>query len=156
MSRKVTVKIHDDLDPSLDADVEVRLGVDGTVYVLDLTEAHAGQLRAELAPWLEAAHETIRDKSTKPKPAPTPRATVPSPAAARAIPDPKLRQAIRAWGRANGHRVATRGSLSPELVEAYHAAHQRGHGDKLAGHGARDGGAAPSAAPITSNLERSW
>jgi hypothetical protein len=96
-----------------------------------------------------------RDKSTvalrlgsksglAPKPAPTPRAPVPcaaaaapepafadhrrrsgQTAAARAIPDRELSQAIRAWGRANGHKVAAHGFLSPELVEAYHAAHQR-------------------------------
>jgi hypothetical protein len=174
MAREVVISYRDDLDGTLDADEEVRLGVDGTVYVLDLTTEHAERLRAELAPWLAAAHETIRDKSTKPKPAPTPRAIVPSAAAsapepasapppqppagaaptphtragagqrrrsgqtaaARAIPDPELRRAIRAWGRANGHQVATHGFLSPELVEAYHAAHQCEHGDKLAGTGA--------------------
>ena len=174
MAREVVIFYRDDLDCTLDADEEVRLGVDGAVYVLDLTTEHAERLRAELAPWLAAAHEVVkdkrrpRDKSTvadrlgsksgsAPGAAPADhRRRSGQTAAARAIPDRELRQAIRAWGRANGHKVAAHGFLSPQLVEAYHAAHQRGHGDKLAGHGARDGGAAPSAAPITSNLERSW
>ena len=94
MAREVVIFYRDDLDCTLDADEEVRLGVDGAVYVLDLTTEHAERLRAELAPWLAAAHEVVkdkrrpRDKSTvadrlgsksgsAPKPAPTPRAPVP-------------------------------------------------------------------------------
>jgi hypothetical protein len=138
MPREVVIFYRDDLDRTLDADEEVRLGVDGTVDVLDLTAEHAERLRAELAPWLAAAYEVVeekrrpRDKSTvadrlgsksgsAPRPAPTPRATVPSPA--RAIPDRELRQAIRAWGRANGFKVAAHGFLSPDLVAAHEAAH---------------------------------
>ena len=62
MSREVIIKTRDDLDRTLDADEEVRLGVDDVTHVLDLTTAHAEQPRAELAPWLAAAHETIRSK----------------------------------------------------------------------------------------------
>jgi hypothetical protein len=43
VSREVIIKIRDDLDRTLDADEEVRLGVDDVTYILDLTTAHAAQ-----------------------------------------------------------------------------------------------------------------
>jgi hypothetical protein len=47
-------------------------------------------------------------------------------ARSRAVPDPELRRAIRAWGPAHGYQVAKHGFLSPEVVEAYAAANGAG------------------------------
>jgi hypothetical protein len=110
--REVIVMVRDDLDHSLDADIEVRLGVDGLVYCLDLTTEHAERSRAELAAWLSASHEVVkdkrrpRDKSTvadrlgsksgsAPKPAPTPRV---SPSSAASAPDHRAGSSPAATG----------------------------------------------------------
>lgn len=49
------IRLVDDLDETLDADDTVIFGIDGYVYSIDLCGANAAALRAEVAPYREAA-----------------------------------------------------------------------------------------------------
>lgn len=109
MAQKVSIILVDDLDGS-EADETVRFGLDGTSYEIDLTSAHAAELREALAPYVGHARKSgsggrrTRSSSTS---------SSSGPAAAD----------VRAWGRENGYDVPERGRIPAELREAYDAAH---------------------------------
>ncbi len=54
MAEKVEIRLTDDLDDSK-ADSTVRFGLDGNDYEIDLTAAHAQQLRSALDSYRQAA-----------------------------------------------------------------------------------------------------
>jgi hypothetical protein len=55
MARRVQIILLDDLDRSSLADETVRFGIDGTVYEIDLTAAHAAELRSAMNIYVGAA-----------------------------------------------------------------------------------------------------
>jgi hypothetical protein len=98
MAQKVEVFLVDDLDGGA-ADETVAFSLDGSRYEIDLSTAHASELRAELAQFVRAARKAAG------RPART-----------------ADNAAIREWARENGHDIKERGRVPAALVAEYHAA----------------------------------
>lgn len=80
---------------------------------MDLSEAHAEDLRAVLAPYVDAARQVG---------APTGRRVGRAGASRSRSSDDVDPKAVRAWAEANGVEVSARGRLKAEVVEQYKAA----------------------------------
>ncbi|WP_105032302.1 histone-like nucleoid-structuring protein Lsr2 [Arthrobacter ruber] len=109
MAQKVKIILIDDIDGG-EADETVRFGLDGVQYEIDLSEAHASELRAALGDYVAAARRSNSSKQRSSAPA--------APAPAR---NQEAAQ-IREWARENGYDVSSRGRVNSEIVEAYRAA----------------------------------
>lgn len=113
MVQKVQVKLVDDIDGA-DADETVLFSLDGVGYEIDLTSAHAAELREAFAQWVGHARKVGRSSaSAAPRPA----------ARRRGRSGDGDAQKIREWAKANGHEVSERGRISAEVKAAYEAAH---------------------------------
>ena len=114
MAQKYIVQLVDDLSQENIDDgsgESVRFALDGIGYTIDLTAAHASELRDALAPYVSAARKS--DSVAR-----APRAT-----AARTPRAPKGDlKAIRDWANANGHPVSSRGRIPAGVQDAYNAA----------------------------------
>ncbi|MBG6183528.1 hypothetical protein IWX65_001490 [Arthrobacter sp. CAN_A214] len=105
MAQKVKIILIDDIDGG-DADETVRFGLDGAQYEIDLSEAHARELRDALKNYVSAARRSNQSKQ-------------------RSAPAPARNQEaaqVREWARENGYNVSARGRVNSEIVEAYRAA----------------------------------
>jgi len=109
MAQKVEVLLVDDLDGG-DADETVGFALDGTRYEIDLSAAHASELREELAPYVRAARKAVG------RPARTAGASQKGTACKASNAD------IREWARANGYDIKERGRVPAALEAEYHAA----------------------------------
>ncbi|WP_273652972.1 histone-like nucleoid-structuring protein Lsr2 [Cellulomonas fimi] len=107
MAQKIQVLLTDDLDGTA-ADETVMFGLDGVTFEIDLTAAHAQELRDALASWVGHARKVGR----------TPART----AARRARGTSPDAQAIRDWAKSHGHQVSERGRISADVRAAYEAA----------------------------------
>jgi hypothetical protein len=107
MAQKVSIILVDDLDGS-EADETLRFGLDGTSYEIDLTSAHAAELREALAPYVGHARKVGSGRRT--------RSSSSSSSSGPSAAD------VRAWGRENGYDVPERGRIPAELRQAYDAA----------------------------------
>src|SRR5262245_31621678 len=112
MAQKVQVLLVDDIDGGT-ADETVTFGLDGVTYEIDLTTAHAAELRDALASWVGHARKVGA------------RATGRSTAAARVNRRTSSNdaQAIREWAKEHGYEVSERGRISAEVKTAYESAH---------------------------------
>ncbi|MBS1699717.1 MAG: Lsr2 family protein [Actinobacteria bacterium] len=114
MARKIVHQLVDDIDDSVLEVGEgetVHFSLDGSAYEIDLTSAHAADLRAALAPYISAGRRTQRAGAARP-------------AAASKRPNRNPETAlIRAWAGENGHKLSERGRIPSEVIEAYRAAH---------------------------------
>lgn len=104
MAQKVHVVLVDDVDGS-QADETVKFGLDGAQYEIDLSSAHAAELRAALATWVKAARKTSARAAGKSR--------------AASAGDTG---AIRAWAKTHGYAVSERGRISADIRAAYEAA----------------------------------
>ena len=113
MAQRVNVVLVDDLDGS-DAVETVSFALDGVDYEIDLSAAHAAELRDALALYVGHGRRTggRRRKAGA--------ATAGGRATAGGGPSASE---IRAWARENGWDVPERGRVSAEVREAYAAAH---------------------------------
>lgn len=114
MARKIVHQLIDDLDGTvLDHGVgsTVHFSVDGTAYEIDLTDAHAAELRAALEPFIAAGRRLGRG-GTASATAPRKRTT-----------STRDLGAVRTWAAANGHTVSDRGRVPQAILDAYDAAH---------------------------------
>jgi Lsr2 len=111
MAQRVNVVLVDDIDGN-DAVETVSFALDGVDYEIDLSEAHAGELRNALSLYIGHARRTGgRRRSGK------------RPSAPAASSDGSASAAdIRVWARENGFDVPERGRVSAEVREAYAAA----------------------------------
>lgn len=112
MAQKVQVLLVDDIDGGT-ADETVTFALDGVSYEIDLTSAHASELRDALGTWVGHARK-VGGRSGG-------RSGGSSSGAAR----PRRSSdagAVRAWAKENGHEVSERGRISAEIREAYEAA----------------------------------
>jgi hypothetical protein len=107
MARQVTFILLDDIDGS-QATETVSFGLDGRRYDIDLSTAHATQLRDALASYVAAARRGTGSTSRRR-----------SPASSRPAGDREQTAAIRQWARANGQSVSDRGRISRAVLEAY-------------------------------------
>jgi Lsr2 len=108
MAKRVTVSLIDDFDGK-SADETVQFGLDGVRYEIDLSAKNAQKLREELRPWVDAGRRTGGSRRGVGK-------------GSRSI-DRKQSANIREWARRTGYKVAKRGRIPAELIDAYRAAH---------------------------------
>ncbi|MFD6728531.1 Lsr2 family protein [Corynebacterium xerosis] len=112
MARREITQYFDDIDgtPLTDDQVNtVRFSVDGSDYVIDLSEDNATRFLELLAPYVEAA-----------RPAP-----VAGRSRARVTGGAKRSNSrrIREWAQAQNLEVSDRGTIPKHIVEAYNEAH---------------------------------
>lgn len=117
MAREVIVRMTDDLDRSKVADVVRVIGWDGFDYVIDLTNEHDKQLLEALQPFLDAAHEKLKQPKGRAKPDAPARPYTP------VIAGKAERKQIREWARANGHKCGDQGIIPARVMEAWETAH---------------------------------
>lgn len=106
MARREVTHYFDDLDntPLNDDEVHaVRFGLDGTEYVLDLSEDNAQEFHRLLQPYVNVARKIT--------PTRTPRR--------ESVSTRGNSRAIRAWAQDQGIKVAARGKIPHEVIEAY-------------------------------------
>jgi len=108
MTRVTAMVITDDLDGT-PAQQTVRFAIDGVAYEIDLTDEHAGQMRAALAPFVDAARTVHAERRA---------ATVGRRRSASDY-DP---QAVRAWANSHGVQIPRRGRIPRAIVDQFHAA----------------------------------
>ncbi|MDM8083492.1 Lsr2 family protein [Cellulomonas cellasea] len=109
MAQKVQVLLVDDIDGG-NADETVTFSLDGVSYEIDLTSAHAAELRDAMATWVGHARKVGGRSAGR-----TSRA--------RRSGGGVDAGAIRDWAKANGHPVSERGRISADVRAAYEAAH---------------------------------
>ncbi|MBS1672704.1 MAG: Lsr2 family protein [Actinobacteria bacterium] len=114
MARKIVHQLVDDIDGTvleIGEGETVHFSLDGAAYEIDLTTAHAEELRAALATYVSAGRRTQRAGAVRP-------------AAAAKRPNRNPETAlIRAWAGENGYKLSDRGRVPADVVEAYRAAH---------------------------------
>jgi hypothetical protein len=110
MAQRIQTILEDDLDGG-PADETVTVAYNGITYELDLSKKNVEKLVKTLAPYTSAGRKlgSSRNslKSTK----------------SGASGNKQDLAAIRAWARANGHKVSDRGRVSQEVQNAYRSAH---------------------------------
>ena len=107
MAQRVNVVLVDDLDGSEAAET-VRFGLDGNNFAIDLSEAHANELRDALAKYVGVARKMSGQRRMVRR------------SGGSGEPNPAD---VRAWARENGHEVSSRGRIPAEVLQAYAAAH---------------------------------
>lgn len=112
MAQRVNVVLVDDIDGS-DATETVTFGLDGVQYEIDLSEAHADELRQAIALYIGHGRRAGGRK----------RGSSNGRSAAGARSGGPTAAEVRAWARENGWDVPARGRVSAEVREAYAAAH---------------------------------
>jgi len=114
MAQRTVTILVDDIDGS-EATQTVTFGLDRTTYAIDLNDVHAEDLREVLAPFVSVARKLSgpgsRGRST----------TSARGQRSNAEIDPK---AVRAWARANGVAVSSRGRIKADVLDQYRAASQ--------------------------------
>lgn len=116
MVQKVQTILEDDLDGG-PADETVTFSLDGVTYEIDLTSAHAKELRDAFAVYVGNARHPVVPR--QPTPIRRQRAFSDGRSGGGDIRSPE----IRTWARANGYQVNERGRLPKGVVEAYDMAH---------------------------------
>lgn len=112
MAQKVQVLLVDDIDGGT-ADETVTFGLDGVTYEIDLSSAHAAELRAAVATWVGHGRK-IGGRTAA--------ARTPAPARNRGAANGGAHD-VREWAKENGHEVSERGRISAKVKAAYDAAH---------------------------------
>ena len=107
MAQKVSIELVDDLDGSPAAETVV-FAIDGVTYEIDLSAENAGGLRKALAGYIGVARRAGGRR--------------PAGSGRRRSPRGGTEASnIRAWARANGHKVSERGRVGADVVAAYNA-----------------------------------
>jgi hypothetical protein len=114
VAQRTEIVFTDDLDGG-PADETVRFGIDGTQYEIDLSKAHAGELRSVLQPFVASARRATSGAGGG---AGSRRGSRP---ASRRGPNPSE---VRAWARSEGIEVKDKGRVPAELVVKFQAAGQ--------------------------------
>lgn len=108
MAQKIQTLFIDDLDGG-EAEGTVSFALDGAHYEIDLSEAHARELRAILVRYVGAGRKV------------TGAAGRPARRRGRAV-DGHSTTEIRGWAKANGFEVKERGRIPAEVVAGFQAA----------------------------------
>jgi hypothetical protein len=111
MAQKVSVQLLDDLDGG-EATETVVFALNGQSYEIDLSEGHAGELRAVLAPYAEAGRKQGGTRRAQRRIA-VPTGDRPNPSE------------VRTWAAAQGIEVAARGRVPEDVVAKFQAAKGR-------------------------------
>lgn len=105
MAQRVVTVLTDDVDGG-PGDETVTFGLDGDFYEIDVSFAHARQLRGDLHRWVQVA----RTAGTAPRAAPR---------QVKVAADPR---AVRAWATARGLAFPSKGRIPQDVVDQFHAA----------------------------------
>lgn len=124
MAIKTIRTLTDDLDGSA-ADVTIAYTWSGQAYEIDLSDTKAREFQDAVAPYLVVSRTVgrtprrARTSRSRSAAAPTPTATPPTqrPPSAGGLDQ----KAVRAWARANGVEVSSRGRLTSAVVAQYQA-----------------------------------
>jgi hypothetical protein len=109
MAQKIQTLFVDDLDDS-EAEGTVHFALDGTNYEIDLSMAHAKELRAALARYIEAARKVSGPSR---RPARNRRAST---------PNGHSTTEVRDWARTHGIEVKERGRVPADVAAKFLAA----------------------------------
>jgi hypothetical protein len=107
VAQKTQVILLDDLDGGA-ADETVTFSLDGVTYEIDLNAANAAALRDSLAPYVGNGRR-VSGRSSGGR--------------GRKRGGDNRTAEIRAWARANGHKVNERGRIPAGVVAAWEKAH---------------------------------
>jgi Lsr2 len=107
MAQKMQVVFTDDTDGG-PADETVKFAIDGTAFEIDLSAAHADELRLALRPYIAVARKV--SGSTR--------------RASRSRPAGPSPSDVRAWAKAEGLKVSDRGRVPDGLIVKFRAAGQ--------------------------------
>lgn len=105
MAQRVVTILTDDVDGG-PGDETVVFGFDRDMYEIDLSTAHANQLRGDLRRWIQVA----RTAGVAPRAAPR---------QVEVAADPR---AVRAWAAARGIACPAKGRIPQDVVDQFHAA----------------------------------
>jgi hypothetical protein len=108
VAQRTQIVFTDDLDGG-PADTTVSFAIDGTAYEIDLSAAHAEELRAALQPFVAAARRVGGGTRRAAK-------------GTRTGPSPS---AVREWAKTEGIKVSDRGRVPAELIVKFQAANPR-------------------------------
>jgi len=122
------VQLVDDIDARSEAAETVTFGLDGVVYEIDLTEAHAADLRDELDAYVAAARRIS---------GPARRRHVPAAVQAAAPTVDYEPAVVRQWAQEQGIEVSPRGRVSNDLIEQYREARESTEANATAARGRR-------------------
>ncbi len=112
MVQKTQVVLIDDIDGA-EAEETVSFALDGVTYEIDLSSAHAAELRDAFATWIGHARKTATRTGARPS----------GSAPRRTGTDRAQLAKIREWAKENGYQVSDRGRISSEVMNAFEAAH---------------------------------
>lgn len=107
MARNVITEILDDLDGSKNAE-EVRFGLDGTEYTIDLAKKNRAALEKALKPFVDAGTKVSTRRASGRRATPT--------AAKNGRND---LSAVRQWAKSQGLTVSDRGRVPASVLEQY-------------------------------------
>src|ERR1700710_2410490 len=114
MAQRTIVQLTDDMDGS-EASESVSFSLDGTAYVIDLSDTNAAQLRDALAPYVAAARrDSGRGRRRKVTHISSGRRSRGS-----GDIDPKT---VRAWAAEHGIAISARGRIPADIVAQYQQA----------------------------------
>jgi hypothetical protein len=104
MAKKVSVETIDDLDGTSPAETTLVYTFDGATYEIDLSNANADKMRADLAVWID------HSRAVK---GPTRRGT-------KLNTSNEDLSAIRTWAQSQGITVSMRGRVAANIITQYH------------------------------------
>jgi hypothetical protein len=111
--RSVTVTLVDDLDDAKSADETVSFSLDGRDYEIDLSKAHASELRKMAGRYITAARRAKTAVRQRP--------------ARRTQADRERARQIRAWAVEQGLMTSERGRIPEHVTHEYEAAKRAEH-----------------------------
>ncbi|QDK03469.1 Lsr2-like DNA bridging protein [Mycobacterium phage Lucyedi] len=117
MARQLIMKMTDDIDRTKQAVSTRVIGWEGFDYILDLSAANDKKLLELLQPWLDAAHEKVKQRKPSSRSS-SDKKTYPPIALGK-----EEREAIREWARDKGYEVGDKGVIARRVIEAYMEAH---------------------------------
>jgi hypothetical protein len=109
MAQKIQTLLLDDLDGS-EADETVRFGLDGASYEIDLSEAHARELRDSLARYAGAGRKV------------NPLRGAPARKTVRSASNGYDSTEVRDWAKAQGIEIKDRGRVPSDVIAKFKAA----------------------------------
>lgn len=122
MAHRITAVLVDDLDGRSNADETVCFALDGVNYEIDLSAAHAADLRVCLQPWQEHGRVVpmLRRRRRRSTSAQSSNGKTYRP---MSRVDRAHAQAIRSWATANGLEISARGKIPDAVHQAFDEAH---------------------------------
>jgi hypothetical protein len=129
MARETITRLVDDLDGSA-ASRTVRFSWQGVSYEIDMSDEHTREFDRAVEPYVQAARRVTGAARKS--------------AGRRGQASRELNlAAVRSWAAQNGHRVAERGRIPRQVLDAFQAAHRGGANNATAANTSVAAAAAP-------------